>query len=118
METVMSEQPYALTAPSPPEAGGPSVTAAGLLESLDAELNALGLRTRLTENPGRLPSLHVQNPEPGASALQELIYAAPRAGGWAFWWSWAEPVASTPAEAAAIIARVLRSADRPLAAGA
>ena len=66
---------------------------------------------RLDTPPGRLPSLHAANPEPGATALAEHIYAAPVADGtWRFWWPWAEPIAAEPAGAAEVITRALRSA--------
>jgi hypothetical protein len=81
------------------------------LEALSTELNKLGFRTRLDDVIDRVPSLHVQNPEPGAGALQERVYAAPNADGWCYWWSWAEPITQLPADAAKIIANVLRSAD-------
>jgi hypothetical protein len=107
----MTDHSDATLASRPQGAGTTSDHAIDLLECLGAELGGLGMRTRLSADPGRLPSLHVQNPEPGASALQESIYAAPKADGWAYWWSWAEPVAETPADAARIIARVLRTAE-------
>lgn len=48
------------------------------LEALGAELDRAGWRTRLVAEPGRVPCLHVQNPQPGATALAEDIYCAPR----------------------------------------
>jgi hypothetical protein len=51
----------------------------------------------------------VQNPEPGARALAEFIYAAPKDDEFWFWWAWAEPIATDTAEAAAAITRALRS---------
>jgi hypothetical protein len=81
------------------------------LDALASELASRGWTTRMDQPPGRLPSLHVRNPDPGASALSEYIYAQPRPSGtWAYWWPWAEPIAETPVEAATIITRVLRSA--------
>jgi hypothetical protein len=60
------------------------------LEALAAELAARGWPARLDAPPGRLPSLHAANPEPGAAALAEYIYAAPVADGtWRYWWPWA-----------------------------
>jgi hypothetical protein len=81
------------------------------LETLAAALAALGWRSDLDEPPGRLPSLHVRNPEPGAAALSEHIYAQPRRdGSWAYWWPWAQAIdAPDPAGAAAVITRALRS---------
>ncbi|HUZ25587.1 MAG TPA: hypothetical protein VMV07_17655 [Streptosporangiaceae bacterium] len=84
------------------------------LEALAAELTARGWAARLHTPPGRPPSLHTHNPEPGAAALAEHVYAQPRADGtWAFWWPWAEPIAATPITAADIITRVLRARDAP-----
>jgi hypothetical protein len=81
------------------------------LESLAAELSGLGWPSVLDEPPGRLPSLHVRNPEPGAGALSEHIYAQPRRDGtWAYWWPWAQAIeADTPGRAAAMITRALRA---------
>jgi hypothetical protein len=81
------------------------------LEALAAELAALGWPAGLDEPPGRLPSLHVRNPEPGARALAEHIYAQPRRDGtWAYWWPWAQAIdAAGPAGAAAVITRALRA---------
>lgn len=63
---------------------------------------------------GRIPSLHARNPESGAAALSEHIYAQPRADGtWMYWWPWAQPIADTPGTAAAVIIRVLRPAGTP-----
>lgn len=81
------------------------------LDALDAELLKLGWKTRLSVTPGRVPSLHVQNPSPGASALAENIYSAPQGVGWAYWWPWAEPIAESAPEAAAVIVRVLRTTN-------
>ena len=81
------------------------------LDALAAELSARGWTSRVRRLPGRLPGLRVVNPEPGASALSEDIYARPdQGGGWVYWWPWAEPIADDPAGAAAVIVRVLRSA--------
>jgi hypothetical protein len=84
--------------------------AARRLEVLGTEVEKLGFRARLVIVAGRPPALYVQNPEPGARALQEDIYAAPRESCWWFWWSWAEVIAESAAEAASLIARALRSA--------
>jgi hypothetical protein len=80
------------------------------LEALGAELAGLGWPSRLVSQPARLPRLHVVNPEPGAAALSEDVYCAARVDELVFWWSWAEPIAAEPADAAAIIVRVLRPA--------
>jgi hypothetical protein len=57
------------------------------LESLAAELAVRGWPARLNTPSGRIPSLYARNPDPGAAALAEHIYAQPRAdGAWAFWW--------------------------------
>jgi hypothetical protein len=82
------------------------------LNALAAELAAQGWTARVHEPEGRNPSLHARNPEPGAVALSEHIYAKPVAdGSWMYWWPWAQPIADDPAAAAAIIIRVLRPAD-------
>jgi hypothetical protein len=95
----------------------PADQTADIMNRLDAladELAALGWTTQLHAAPGRTPSLHARNPEPGAAALSEHIYAQPRTdGAWAYWWPWAEPIAAAPAEAAAIIVHVLRPAGTP-----
>jgi hypothetical protein len=91
------------------------------LRGLGAELGRLGWVSQLRAGPDRVPGLYVQNPEAGATALNEQIFAAPKADGWWYWWSWAEPIARDPAETAAIISRTLRSAghldDRAAATG-
>jgi hypothetical protein len=80
------------------------------LQGLRAELGRIGWISQLRAGPNCVPSLYVQNPEPGAMALNEQILAAPQADGWWYWWSWAERIAQDPAETAAIIRRTLRSA--------
>jgi hypothetical protein len=81
------------------------------LEALAAELSSHGWTTNVHAVPGRQPRLYARNPEPGAAALSESIYAQPRADGtWAYWWPWAEPIAESAAATAAIIIRVLRPA--------
>jgi len=93
----------------------PAISASDVIARLDAlaaEVTALGWIARVKTPLGRRPSLYVRNPEPGAAALSEHIYAHPRAdGAWVFWWPWAEPIASTSPEAAAIIVRVLRATE-------
>jgi hypothetical protein len=84
------------------------------LEGLAEVLAKHGLQTRLMTPPGRVPSLHVVNP--AASALAEDVYLGRcRDGGWWFWWSWAERIASGEdlEGAAGLIERVL--AARPAA---
>jgi hypothetical protein len=78
------------------------------LERLGEELTRHGMQVRLALPPGRVPSLHVMNPD--ARALEEHVYAGCGSDGiWWFWWSWAERIAATGdlAAAAAAIARVL-----------
>jgi hypothetical protein len=65
----------------------------GRLEGLAQAVAQHGLRSRLITSPGRVPSLHVVNPD--ATALAEDVYAGPgQDGQWWFWWSWAERIAS------------------------
>ncbi|HEY2578423.1 MAG TPA: hypothetical protein VGI74_19145 [Streptosporangiaceae bacterium] len=75
------------------------------LEKLAAELAARGYKTALSTSASRPPHLAVINPR--ARALNERVIA--QAG--KFWWPWAEQIAPCDevAEAAAIIARVLRT---------
>jgi hypothetical protein len=78
------------------------------LEALAAELGRYGLGATMRAPAGRLPSLHVVNPE--ASVLAENVFAAcSRDGRWWFWWSWAEriAIADDPCGAAARVAQVL-----------
>lgn len=84
------------------------------LDALAAELGTHGWTARLHTPRGRPPRLHARNPEPGAAALSEHIYAQPRPDGtWMYWWPWAEPIAETAPDTAAIITRVLRPAGTP-----
>jgi hypothetical protein len=84
------------------------------LEDLAAELAARGWTARVHAPRGQIPSLHARNPEPGASALSEHIYAERGADStWTYWWSWNELIAGTPAGAAAVIVHVLRPAGTP-----
>jgi hypothetical protein len=63
------------------------------LEGLAEVLSRHGLRASLMAPPGRVPSLHVVNPE--ASVLAEDVYIGRgQDGTWWFWWSWAERIAS------------------------
>ena len=82
------------------------------LEGLAEVLARHGLRTSLMAPPGRVPSLHVVNPE--ASALAEDVYAGRGQDGqlW-FWWSWAERIAEGAdlSGAARRIRRVLAAVD-------
>jgi hypothetical protein len=78
------------------------------LEGLADALARHGMRTRMMAPQGRIPSLHVVNPQ--ASALAEDIYAGRgQDGTWWFWWSWAERIGESEdlAGAAARIAHVL-----------
>jgi hypothetical protein len=95
-------------ATTPAQAPPAADTAIAMLEVLGAELLAAGLSTRLVIQPGAVPVLLVTNPE--ASQLRERIAAAPLEGTWQYWWSWAEPIDTTPAAAAAAIRRVLAAA--------
>jgi hypothetical protein len=98
-----------MNAPGPQ--GSPAETIA-CLNALAIELSAYGWKANVQKLHGKPPTLHAQNPEPGAAALSEHIYARPLAdGSWAYWWPWTQPIAETAADAAAIIVRVLRSAD-------
>ncbi|HMH93224.1 MAG TPA: hypothetical protein VK586_19330 [Streptosporangiaceae bacterium] len=96
--------------PAPAPAPATIDTVIAMLESLGAELAAAGWTARLQVAPGRAPALYVQNPEPGAAALSEHVYAAPKDDGLWFWWSWGEPIAQGIPEAAALIRRALRAA--------
>jgi hypothetical protein len=83
------------------------------LEKLAEELARRGLQAWLMAPPGRVPSLHVVNPE--AIALEENVYAGCcKDGTWWFWWSWAERIAvgEDLDLAATTIARVLSSVPR------
>ena len=90
----------------------------GALDRLSAELSALGWASRVRALPGRPAGLRVVNPEPGAAALSEDVYARPgEGGGWAFWWPWGEVIAADAAGAAAVIVRVLRPAVSEVSQG-
>lgn len=77
------------------------------LQKLANELTARGYPADLRVPHDKLPYLDVRNPR--ASVLSERIYAQADA----YWYSWAEKIAGCDqvAEAAAILARVLRSVD-------
>lgn len=82
------------------------------LEGLAEVLSRHGLRVSLMAPPGRVPSLHVVNPE--ASVLAEDVYIGRgQDGAWWFWWSWAERIASGEdlERAAAMIKQVLAARD-------
>jgi hypothetical protein len=96
--------------PAPAPAPTTIETVIAMLESLGTDLHAAGWTTRLMIAPGRAPALFVQNPAPGAAALNETIHAAPKDDGFWFWWSWAEPIHQDTAQAAALIRRALRAA--------
>jgi len=93
-----------------PHSGGP----AGHLETLRQELASRGWITSLLAPEGRLPSLFVQNPDPGAAALNDHVLAAPdRDGSCWFWWPWAtsiSPAGQVP-EAADRVTSVLRATE-------
>jgi hypothetical protein len=96
--------------PAPAPAPTTLQTVIAMLESLGTELDAAGWPARLHLAPGRAPALFVRNPEPGAAALSETIYAAPKDDGFWYWWSWKDPIARDTAQAAAMIRRALRAA--------
>jgi len=75
------------------------------LERLATELAQHGLRAELCVPPGKLPYLHVSNPE--ASVLSERVYAQADS----FWYSWAQRIAGCDDIPAAVVAigRVLRT---------
>ena len=84
------------------------------LEALAAALSEHGWAAHVRTVPGRVPGVRAGNPEPGAAALSEDIYARPGPdGGWEYWWPWAERIAADPASAAAVIVGVLRPAGTP-----
>ena len=93
---------------SAPAAGVPGTITQ--LDAMAAELAGHGWAAQLVAPPGRLPRLHVQNP--AVPAMSEYVYAQRRRDGtWTYWWPWAQPIASAPAEAAAIIIRTLQATD-------
>jgi hypothetical protein len=95
------------TAAQTPTPAAPQTDVITSLTELATEVAALGLRAAVREPPGQLPYLDVRNPR--ASSLTEKVFVqADR-----FYFSWAEPIAGRdePATAAAILARVLRTAD-------
>jgi hypothetical protein len=90
--------------------GGPAMH----LEALRRELSDRGWITSLLDRPGRPSSLYVQNPDPGAAALNDHVLVAADGGGscW-YWWPWATrivPVGDTGL-AADRVASVLRASD-------
>lgn len=80
------------------------------LEALAEELAGRGLHTRVISPAGRVPCLHVVNPN--VSRLAEDVYVGRSQDGacW-FWWPWAQRVASADevAQAADIITKVLNA---------
>lgn len=85
------------------------------LDALATELHTHGWTAEIQSKRGGPPTLHARNPIRGANALSEHIYARPDANGaWAYWWPWAEIIADAPADAAAIIVRVLRPAEHTI----
>ena len=93
-----------------PHPGGPAVH----LEALRRELAGRGWITSLLEPPGRPSSLFVQNPDPGAAALNDHVLIAADGGGscW-YWWPWATRIAPVgdAALAADRVTSVLRGSD-------
>jgi hypothetical protein len=86
----------------------------GWLDALAGELAVCGWTSVVQTPRGRRPRLHARNPEPGAAALSEIVFALPGTDGrWAYWWPWREQIAEKAADAAAVIVRVLRPADVP-----
>jgi hypothetical protein len=85
--------------------------AIGRLEILGSELTILGWSTRLITRPGTLPALLMRDTTPGAPAIAEHIQAVELGTRWFYWWS--RSCGAHPADAAAAITRVMRSA-RPL----
>jgi hypothetical protein len=85
-------------------------TVISMLEKLGTTLDAAGWTTRLQVTPGRAPALYVRNPEPGAAALSEHIYAAPNHDGYCDWWPWGQPIAQDIPETTTLIRRALRAA--------
>ena len=89
-------------------AASEDAAALAMLRELEAELAQMGtFTTRLLTQAGHVPALLVLNTS--EKRLSERISAQPADGRWLFWWSWAEPVADSAAEAAARISRVLRA---------
>jgi hypothetical protein len=75
------------------------------LDDLARELDRYGLKAELCTPPGKLPYLHVSNPQ--TSALTERVYAQADS----FWFSWAERIAGCDelTAAATTLTRVLRT---------
>jgi hypothetical protein len=73
------------------------------LERLAAELRQRGLRAKLCTSAGKLPYLHVRNPE--TRALSKRVYAQADS----FWCSWTERIAGCDdtRAAAAMLSRAL-----------
>ena len=85
------------------------------LNALATELHAHGWTADIQSKREGPPTLHARNPVRGANALSEHIHARPDTNGtWAYWWPWAELIATAPADAAAIIVRVLRPAEHTI----
>jgi hypothetical protein len=84
---------------------GPQPTAVTDLANLATELAIHGYQTTLNSPVGNAPCLVVRNPH--ATVLTETVHASQGS----YWWSWKEPIApcDQPAQAAALLARVLRT---------
>ena len=106
-----------MNAPGPELTSSSGLTGTDTIKRLDAlatELSARGWVTSLRRTRGRPACLHTRNPEAGAGALAEDIYALPGEDGeWAYWWPWNQRIAVSAESAAAAIVRALRSADTP-----
>jgi hypothetical protein len=84
------------------------------LEALRRELSGRGWITSLLDRPGRPSGLYVQNPDPGAAALNDhVLVAADGEGDCWYWWPWATPIAPAgdTARAADRVTSVLRARD-------
>jgi hypothetical protein len=83
-------------------------TAAGRLRTLAGELSRLGWDTRVTTHPGMHPALLLRDTAPGAAAVAEYILAVELGRHW--FYEWSRCCGSDPADAAATISHVMRSA--------
>jgi hypothetical protein len=77
-----------------------AVQAATHLAKLKALLEERGLHARVLTQPARLPRLRIFNPD--CTSLCEVVTAAPLAGEWSLWWSWAERITGVDDMAAAV----------------